>query len=275
MTVATIMCGGSRTPSLICELVEGPRIPIAPGRRRGGSNRDRSLIEAERRAKEAAAAARATAAEDRTQRMALRYPGRLTDQSGKRRNRRMKEPEGRICSVCGKPFSAVMERRRQCSRTCYAKERWNSGARDRKFDCAVCGASFLSKQCKASVCSGDECRIEIGRRGAAKSLTLKPRKFASRLDRWRHYGHMRRAAIAGSETFSASEIYDRDGWRCGLCNKRVDRRLKWPNPLSVSLDHIVPISVGGPHSRANVQCAHLGCNSRKQTGPGGQLRLFG
>jgi len=33
--------------------------------------------------------------------------------------------------------------------------------------------------------------------------------------------------------------------------------------MSVSLDHIVPVSLGGMHSMANVQCAHLFCNLSK------------
>lgn len=34
-------------------------------------------------------------------------------------------------------------------------------------------------------------------------------------------------------------------------------------PMSASVDHIVPLSRGGEHSMANVQCAHLSCNSSK------------
>jgi 5-methylcytosine-specific restriction endonuclease McrA len=69
-------------------------------------------------------------------------------------------------------------------------------------------------------------------------------------------------------------VYERDGWRCGICHRLVKRDAKAPHPLSPSLDHIVPLAAGGPHSYANVQCAHFICNSLKShTGPG-QLRLF-
>jgi len=33
--------------------------------------------------------------------------------------------------------------------------------------------------------------------------------------------------------------------------------------LAASLDHRIPISRGGEHSRANAQTSHLGCNVRK------------
>ena len=32
-------------------------------------------------------------------------------------------------------------------------------------------------------------------------------------------------------------------------------------PLCASLDHVVPLSLGGGHTRDNVQCAHWLCNS--------------
>lgn len=61
----------------------------------------------------------------------------------------------------------------------------------------------------------------------------------------------------------AVSVYERDGYICQLCGTPVDARLKWPHPYSVSLDHIVPLSLGGMHSYDNVQCAHLRCNCQK------------
>jgi 5-methylcytosine-specific restriction endonuclease McrA len=47
-------------------------------------------------------------------------------------------------------------------------------------------------------------------------------------------------------------VFDRDGWRCGICKQPVDKALEWPDPMSVSLDHIVPMSQSGDHSYENV-----------------------
>jgi 5-methylcytosine-specific restriction endonuclease McrA len=33
--------------------------------------------------------------------------------------------------------------------------------------------------------------------------------------------------------------------------------------MSVSLDHVIPLSRGGNHEPGNVQCSHLACNVRK------------
>lgn len=78
------------------------------------------------------------------------------------------------------------------------------------------------------------------------------------------------------ERFDDVEIFERDGWRCGLCGDRVDRSLQYPDVMSASLDHVVPLDQGGEHSRANVQCAHFICNSQKgAAGEPQQLRLVG
>lgn len=77
------------------------------------------------------------------------------------------------------------------------------------------------------------------------------------------------------DRFTNEEIFERDGWRCGVCRRKVRRKLKHPHPMSASLDHIIPLADGGEHVRTNVQCAHLRCNIEKlHTGPG-QLLLIG
>lgn len=84
-------------------------------------------------------------------------------------------------------------------------------------------------------------------------------------DRAKHYDHMRRALMANCEreSFPDSEIFERDEYVCGICHEPVDRKVKYPDPMSSSLDHIIPLSRGGGHTRANVRLAHMGCNARK------------
>lgn len=75
----------------------------------------------------------------------------------------------------------------------------------------------------------------------------------------------RRALQYGAEyeRFDKRDIFARDGWACQLCSLPVDRGAKFPHPQSPSLDHIVPLSLGGDHVPSNTQCTHLGCNMRK------------
>ncbi len=77
--------------------------------------------------------------------------------------------------------------------------------------------------------------------------------------------HARRVRVADAtvERFDPVEVFERDGWICGLCGQPIDRSRAWPDPASVSLDHVLPLAAGGEHSRANTQAAHWICNVRK------------
>jgi len=43
----------------------------------------------------------------------------------------------------------------------------------------------------------------------------------------------------------------------------VDAELRFPDPLSASLDHVLPLARGGRHTRENVRLTHLRCNVRR------------
>ena len=51
---------------------------------------------------------------------------------------------------------------------------------------------------------------------------------------------------------------------CGICGLPVDKDLKSPDPMSKTIDHIIPVSKGGhPSDLANLQLAHRCCNRQK------------
>lgn len=72
-----------------------------------------------------------------------------------------------------------------------------------------------------------------------------------------------RVQAATVEDFAPRAVYERDGWVCQLCRLPIDPAVPWPDSMSPSVDHVVPLARGGEHSMANAQAAHLGCNSRK------------
>lgn len=79
-----------------------------------------------------------------------------------------------------------------------------------------------------------------------------------------------------AELISSREIFDRDRWKCQICFRRINRRLQYPHPMCASLDHTIPVSQGGTHTRSNVRASHLRCNvSRGNRGGGEQLLLIG
>lgn len=70
----------------------------------------------------------------------------------------------------------------------------------------------------------------------------------------------RRAVI---KRYSRVEIFERDGWRCHLCQRPVDRTATVPALLAPTIDHLLPLSKGGADAPDNVATAHFQCNSIK------------
>lgn len=113
----------------------------------------------------------------------------------------------------------------------------------------------------------------VARASQAKWNAAHPLKRRAMNNRWkaanpakrRGYNQQWRAAKRNLpwEDFADLDVFKRDAWTCGICGTPVDPDLKRPDKMSVSLDHIVPLSGGGFHVWENVQCAHLVCNMRK------------
>jgi len=81
---------------------------------------------------------------------------------------------------------------------------------------------------------------------------------------------------AASEPYTLAYIAERDRYRCGLCHRKVNMNLAVPHRKAPTVDHIIPLSVGGDDTKANVHLAHFICNSMKSAGSAGeQLLLFG
>ena len=50
---------------------------------------------------------------------------------------------------------------------------------------------------------------------------------------------------------------------CHICGREIDYSLKFPDPGSFVVDHIVPIDSGGSDELGNKAAAHRKCNSAK------------
>jgi 5-methylcytosine-specific restriction endonuclease McrA len=116
----------------------------------------------------------------------------------------------------------------------------------------------------------DPCRAEHSRLAKAKARKHCP---ARRADKARRKA-MQRGRIAGAERFDPLEILARDGWCCHICGVKTPKRLRGTyDDRAPELDHIIPLALGGEHSRLNTACACRKCNREKADRPFGQLRL--
>ena len=155
-----------------------------------------------------------------------------------------------LCSKCNEEFSA-RRGRKFCSPQC--ERRWYD--EDNPLRCLEAG-------CARGVRANSLCSMHWRRKARAEGRELSDPWSERRKANWKKRDAIKRGA-ASSEAFSYREIYERDEWTCGICAGPVDRSLEWPDPMSVSLDHVIPLSKGGAHAPANAQCAHLVCNVRK------------
>lgn len=205
------------------------------------------------------------------------------------------------CERCGRKFARPAStgmRPRYCSLTCRRAVRNDLRRPLRRAanpypdvlrHCEICGVEFARSGRASTKPYCPSCRRELAKARNASYRERHPGRIEASRAGWiarnpdyqraeptaEQLAHIRRQRVkyaatrrarqlgVGYEEFDPQEIFERDGWLCYLCGKPVDRDASWPDPRSVSLDHVIPLVAGGPHSRANTACTHLGCNVRK------------
>lgn len=185
------------------------------------------------------------------------------------------------------------------------KERYAARAKERNAElelakpprprCLNCGAEMPRRK-TALYCSKPECKA-VGDKeyrlrqpqcsvdGCEKPAHSKGKCGSHYAAEWSKKNVERRKALrsryrarkrdAFVEDVVPAEVFERDRWVCGICGERIPKGAKWPDVMSASVDHIVPLASGGKHEMKNVQASHLGCNSAKRNkGSGEQLALL-
>jgi len=167
--------------------------------------------------------------------------------------------EWRPCLHCGGPLKKhATGLTRFCSIKCCSLYEHESA-------CCECGNVFsvTGAQGKASLCG-------------------KCRKRKNRIYRNQHGRNIRKRAIKYGVLrvkYRRRELLDRDKWLCQLCGVQLNKKWKTngvnrvPHSCNATLDHIVPMCVGGDDAPWNIQACCFRCNSRKSKSSKGQLRL--
>lgn len=163
--------------------------------------------------------------------------------------------EWRKCRYCESLFLSRRESKWFCSISCSSKTATISGLK-----CIDCGEKreVYSQRCT-------ECRVKH----ASRPELLEAKK------RWKKLGKARRRAKGKaviSAPVSLADVISKYGKRCHICGKVVDVSTT-NEPHSATMDHIVPLSLGGWHDLSNLRPAHHLCNSLKGSSFTGQLML--
>jgi len=90
--------------------------------------------------------------------------------------------------------------------------------------------------------------------------------------------HSKRARKYGvaSEHIKKERVFEADGWRCYLCGCETPRELMGSIESNApELEHVIPLSKGGTHTKDNVRCSCRACNLNKGANmPGGEGETF-
>ena len=166
------------------------------------------------------------------------------------------------CGVCAQRFIKANESSRLCSDEC-RKEDARRKARERHaqnrpdepivIQCRDCGATVI-------------CKRESGgtKRFCSKCATLKIVEY-----RRNHKNPQDRARHAGVPyaPVKKADVIAKHGRKCHICGKRIGL------DEILTLDHVVPLALGGWHDLTNLRPAHFLCNSLKSAKYSGQLML--
>lgn len=191
----------------------------------------------------------------------------------------------RVCEYCGGAYQTHTSIARYCSSTCGVRDKagwsksrevilWTRPHTQKTTaaplnilpntwtyttgNCSICGEAFVSKH--MDVTCSNECQKEHER------------------ERKHRAAHRRRARKKNAfvSNVSRKKTFERDGYRCHICKAKTNPKGKAPNPRAPTLDHIIPLNLGGTHEPSNVATACFMCNCIKSDrGTGDQLLLFG
>ncbi len=166
-----------------------------------------------------------------------------------------------VCECCGKNFYSI-RKRKYCTKECQLNiNRRKCKVRrhkeyiekyvSKKSICAFCGKTFMTAYKKSKKFCSESCREKAEKK-------------------WKRSHKDRLLGKIINSDITLEKLIIRDKGVCALCGfpidlddySKVDGNFivgeKYP-----SIDHIIPLSLGGVHSWENIQLAHWKCNCLK------------
>jgi len=205
---------------------------------------------------------------------------------------RRKQPEQiqktrRNCIACGKFFYIASNKKtkKYCSRYCQTKKEQRRciyceidfvvpktsrqvicmktcPALYVEYDCIICTRTVVRPRCfgNGKFCT-DRCRSKWLAENVYGNVDVIKPGLHIPVDK---YTGNRKSKIINGDFIDKNDVFDFYEWKCIICDEYIDKELKWPDKMSVTLEHIVPLGEDGTHTWDNVAPAHLLCNENKK-----------
>ncbi len=156
----------------------------------------------------------------------------------------------RECVLCGITFTVAKKNPRQvCGKKCPSLRV--------EYSCIVCTATVNRPRCFGL---GKFCSDRCHRRWLQdESITAEPIRGMHKP----YYEGKRKHKIRKGDLINRHDVFEFFGWVCIICNEAIDRFVEYPDKMSATLEHIIPLSKGGTHTWDNVAPSHLLCNGKK------------
>lgn len=191
-----------------------------------------------------------------------------------------------VCSQCGVEFDADRRTRSYCSRTCSSKNAihgrvpWNKKPRPlvlytgpvipltRQVHHVRTSHRLTSGQCRTCKQWFVSQHLDVT---CSTPCAKRYRRDQAHAAEHRRKARKRQAFVAN---VYRKKIFERDGYRCHLCGKKTKKDQVVPHPKAPTIDHVIPLAVGGTHEPSNCRTACFLCNATKGAGGGGEQLLL-
>lgn len=158
----------------------------------------------------------------------------------------------RICVECKREFNTTHPTEKYCSVMCCYK--YNQRIKQEQCASEYVPRTFICKECGMGVTTS---------RGDARSIFCSDKcmnRFLNRVAKKKRSELMKSLFI---RPVSFKKIYKRDRGVCKICGLPVAYDKSPEKIWAATIDHIIPLSLGGTHEPGNCQLAHRLCNSLK------------
>lgn len=159
----------------------------------------------------------------------------------------------KTCQTCGRPMPAGTNARYCCEECRPSTYKAKSTS---ELTCCDCGTTYYYEKGVSSLSRCEHCHAEHER-----EVKRQNNRYGKTLNARGRY--WTRITGADYEPINPEVVFDMDGYVCYLCGCELSERDGVVRGNYPTVDHVTPLSGGGPHTYDNVRaCCHT-CNSYK------------